>query len=129
MKYLKTKNSRRRGIAMELAIFVIMLCFGLSIIILTTSMIQKNNYNRVVNEHTLKLELERIGSEFCVAVRNKELEYFEWKVGEETSYTIVVENIDSKPTLTIKDKDSSLLIVELTKNDDESYKITKWELE
>lgn len=128
MKYLKTKNSRRRGIAMELAIFVIMLCFGLSIIILTTSMIQKNNYNRVVNEHTLKLELERIGSEFCVAVRNKELEYFEWKVGEETSYTIVVENIDSKTTLTIKDKDSSLFIVELTKNDDESYKITKWEL-
>ena len=128
MKYLKTKNSRRRGIAMELAIFVIMLCFGLSIIILTTSMIQKSNYNRVVNEHTLKLELERIGSEFCVAVRNKELEYFEWKVGEETSYTIVVENIDSKPTLTIKDKDSSLFIVELTKNVDESYKITKWEL-
>ncbi len=128
MKYLKTKNSRRRGIAMELAIFVIMLCFGLSIIILTTSMIQKNNYNRIVNEHTLKLELERIGSEFCVAVRNEDLEYFQWKIGEETDYTIVVENIDSKRTLTIMDKDSSLLFVELTKIDDESYEITNWEL-
>ena len=72
LKYLNTKNSRRRGIAIELAIFVIMLCFGLSVIILTTSMIQKNNYNRVVSEYTEDIELNRIGGEFCSAIRKNE---------------------------------------------------------
>ena len=137
MKYLKTKNSRRRGIAMELAIFVIMLCFGLSIIILTTSMIQKNNYNRVVKEHTLKLELERIGSEFCVAVKNKELEYFEWKISQETAYKITIsEDTNEKTiTLTINDEEnvSSLFIAVLkekpeTDPEKPDYEIIGWEL-
>ena len=130
MKYLKTKNCRRRGIAIELAIYVIMLCFGLSIVILTTTMIQKNNYNIIIREYTEKFELERIGSEFCIAVENKEIDYFKWKTGVETSYVIEVVENEVVSTLTIKNSDSSslLLTVELTKVE-EQYKITKWELE
>ena len=146
LKYLNTKNSRRRGIAIELAIFVIMLCFGLSVIILTTSMIQKNNYNRVVSEYTEDIELNRIGGEFCSAIRkNEDIAYFMWKLEAETNYREVgveqtgeikyfydidVTSENKKLILSKETEDGSevLLEVELTPVAGNSYKITKWEL-
>lgn len=130
LKYLKNVNSRRRGIAIELAIFTLMLCFGLSIIILTTSMIQKNNYNRVYSEYTEKLELERIGAEFCSAIKNNDLAYFEFKFEEEVSYNYEISDESNITTLTITDVETSeeVFIVELTKvNDGANYEITRWE--
>lgn len=128
-RYLKNNKSRKRGIAIELAIFTIMLCFGLSIIILTTSMIQKNNHNKIYAEYTEKLELERIGAEFCSAVKNDNLMYFKWKIEEETSYKYEI--VDTTLTLSRVLEDESLekvFIVELTSvNDGANYEITKWE--
>ena len=127
-KYLQTKNSRRRGIALEMAIFVMVLCFGFSILIVTTTMIHKNNYNRIVVEQTEKLELERIGAEFCVAFKNDDIPLFMWKVAQETKeteYQLVWE--ESNPNkLIIKGKISELTI-EIEKEED-IYTITSWEL-
>jgi uncharacterized repeat protein (TIGR02543 family) len=140
-KYLKDKKSRRRGVAIELAIFVIMLCFGLSIIIVTTSMIQKNNHNRMVAETTEKLELNRIGAEFCSAIKEDKMPFFEWKLSQETEYL----NSDKYVQPVIKDTgDASVKELKIQKKDnagnesdvilwvvmeyvDGAYKITKWE--
>jgi hypothetical protein len=125
-KYLKTKNSRRRGIALEMAIFVLLLCFGLSILIMTTTMVQKSNYNRIISEQTEKLELERIGAEFCTAVRKDNIDYFEWKVSEETNYKPVCSVFENMQQLIIQGENFKI-IVEVTKVEDD-YKITRWEL-
>ena len=133
-KYLRSKKARRRGIAIELAIFVIMLCFGLSVVIVTTSMIQKNNFNRMVAETTEKLDLNRIGAEFCSAVKKNDLAYFEWKLEQETEYLNSEKylfNIDvdgSVKSLRISTiKEEIVLYIEIEAKDS-TYEIIKWEL-
>ena len=126
-KYLQTKDSRRRGIALEMAIFVLLLCFGLSILILTTSMIQKNNYNRIVSEQTEKLELERIGAEFCKAVVSDNISYFEWKTETETDYEPICSIRENVYQLMIQGENIQI-IIEVTLDTENNYKITKWEL-
>lgn len=135
IKYLKDKNSRRRGVAIELAIFVIMLCFGLSVILVTTSMIQKNNYNRMVYETTERLDINRIGAEFCSAVKKNDLAYFEWKLQQETEYfdtnkySCVIINSDDVKSLKISTLDEEVILYVEINNLNEivvwEYKIAK----
>lgn len=78
MKYLKDKNSRRRGVAIELAIGMLLIMVAMSTIIVTTTMIQiekqKNSVNNLDNLITdiEKIEYDQIGI------------YFEELVNDET---------------------------------------------
>lgn len=88
MKYLKDKNSRRRGVAIELAIGMLLIMVAMSTIIVTTTMIQiekqKNSVNNLDNLITdiERMEYDQIGI------------YFEELVNEETN-TLISNDSDS----------------------------------
>lgn len=79
MKYLKDKNSRRRGVAIELAVGMLLIMVAMSTIIVATTMIQiekqKNSVNNLDNLFTEieMMEYDQIGI------------YFQELVGEEVS--------------------------------------------
>lgn len=135
-EYLKNKNSRRRGLAIELAIFVIVLCSALSIITVSISMIHKNNLNSIVQNTSQKLELNRIGAEFCSAVKKDELAFFSWKLSVETEYlnsdkySCEIKQIENLKSLEISAKNNdeyvTILYVELTALENGTYKISDW---
>ena len=88
MKYLKDKNSRRRGVAIELAIGMLLIMVAMSTIIVTTTMIriekQKNSVNNLDNLITdiERIEYDQIGI------------YFEQLVNDET-ITLISNDSDS----------------------------------
>ena len=53
MKYLKDKNSRRRGVAIELAIGMLLIMVAMSTIIVTTTMIQIEKQKNSVNNDVI----------------------------------------------------------------------------
>lgn len=77
MKYLKTKNSRRRGAAIELAIGLLLIMTAMSTIIVATTMIQLNkqkqsihDLNNVISEYE-KMEYDQIGRYFESLIENE----------------------------------------------------------
>ena len=61
MKYLKDKNSRRRGVAIELAVGMLLIMMAMSTIIVVTTMIQiEKQKNSVIDLNNLITDIERI---------------------------------------------------------------------
>ena len=88
MKYLKDKNSRRRGVAIELAIGMLLIMVAMSTIIVTTTMIQiEKQKNSVNNLDNLITDIERIEYD-QIGI------YFEELVNEETK-TLISNDSDS----------------------------------
>lgn len=88
MKYLKDKNSRRRGVAIELAIGMLLIMVAMSTIIVTTTMIQiEKQKNSVNNLDNLITDIERIEYD-QIGI------YFEQLVNEETK-TLISNDSDS----------------------------------
>lgn len=77
MKYLKDKNSRRRGVAIELAVGMLLIMVAMSTIIVATTMIQiekqKNSVNNLDNLFTEieMMEYDQIGIYFEEIVSEK----------------------------------------------------------
>ena len=80
MKYLKDKNSRRRGVAIELAIGMLLIMVAMSTIIVVTTMIQiekqKNSVNNLDNLFTEieRMEYDQVGLYFEEIVYNEIIE-------------------------------------------------------
>ena len=80
MKYLKDKKSRRRGIAIELAVMLMLVMVASSTIIITTTMIQVNKQKESFSDLTElvndieKIEYDQIGKAFintvCVEIES-----------------------------------------------------------
>ena len=66
--YLNTKQKRRRGVAMELAIAVVLILSALSILLVSTALLQSSRAR--INQKTLESEVRlcEIGEDFCAAV-------------------------------------------------------------
>ena len=110
MKYLKDKNSRRRGVAIELAIGMLLIMVAMSTIIVTTTMIQiekqKNSVNNLDNLITdiERMEYDQIGLYFEKIVYEEGCNLDSFKESED-------ENIKSRKTL------DDLCYLYLTNND------------
>ena len=77
MKYLKDKKSRRRGIAIELAVMLMLVMVASSTIIITTTMIQVNKQKESFSDLTElvndieKIEYDQIGNSFKTIIEEE----------------------------------------------------------
>jgi hypothetical protein len=79
-QFLNTENGRRRGLAMELAIGVMVVASALSVLILTTSMLQNSRRLSAKETTQEKITLSEIGESFCYAVSNGD-DLVQWAEG------------------------------------------------
>lgn len=130
MRYLNTKSKRRRGLAIELALLVMILLSAFSILIVNTALLQ--NSHKTANDTKFKerITLSEIGEDFCSAVKNGE-DMITWQESV-TSFNAIANKSTSfdgtlGATLTLYDHEGTLLMsVALSAKPTEPYKITEW---
>ena len=109
MKYLKDKKSRRRGIAIELAVMLMLVMVASSTIIITTTMIQVNKQKESFSDLTElvndieKIEYDQIGKAFEEEI--SQLKLSKEDLSNQYDYNEIVLNIENN----LNDKFSSYL--------------------
>lgn len=112
MKYLNNKNSRRRGIAMELAIMLLLVMAAVSTLLITTTMIhinkQKDSFSEIdkITEKIEKLEYDHIGKYFEKIVKEhvEGLNYPTLQFDVNNNYSTYEEIVKSEFETKIEDK-------------------------
>lgn len=112
MKYLNNKNSRRRGIAMELAIMLLLVMAAVSTLLITTTMIhinkQKDSFSEIdkITEKIEKLEYDHIGKYFEKIVKEhvEGLNYPTLQFDVNNNYSTYEAKVKAEFETKIKDK-------------------------
>lgn len=121
MSLMNRKCNGRRGMAMELAMLVMVVTFALSILLTTFALMQANRKNIELRDTKEKIALEQIGEDYLAARRSnsdfdlsdEQKEHYE--IVTKTDETLVVRSkADNEIALTIELQDGKI--------------ITKWEL-
>ncbi len=130
IEYLNTKNKRRRGVAIELAIAVMLILSALSILLVSTALLQSSRQR--INERTLASEVRfcEIGEDFCAAVAaGKDLAAWQASVTDyrAVTATATAEDGTAQATLALYDSEDVLAFsVALTATLGAPYTITEW---
>ena len=120
MSLMNRKRNGRRGMAMELAMLVMVVTFALSILLTTFALMQANKKNIELRDTKEKIALEQIGEDYLAAVKSDSLDEFsedqgDYEIVKKTDETLVVRSkADNEIALTIELQDGKI--------------ITKWEL-
>lgn len=110
---LKALCRDRKGAAMEMAIMMIVVVLSLSILILTTSLMQHSKQLRAVERMQQTVELEQIGENFC-----KDPADTSW-VSQFPDYTIAI----AVPNMVVYEKDTETVLMTVQI---ENGTITRW---
>ena len=119
MKFTKKIRDDRKGLAIELAMMVMVVTFALSILLTTVALLQVDHSNSNMQDVKRRYELEQIGENYLAALKNGELsglpeDQGDYKIVTKTTESLVVRSkADNEIALTIELQDG---------------KITKWEL-
>lgn len=120
MKYLRNIKTDRKGIAIEMALLVMMVLFSFSILITTTSLLHHNKKTTSQRELENTVAVEQIASSFCKAVQGDDTGW----TSRYPDYDIDVQGL----TLTVKKKDSEDLLLTMTLVEEAgTYRITSWQ--
>jgi len=123
MKYLQNKKARRRGVAIELAVMLMLVMTAMSTIIVSTTMIhinkQKNSQSDLteLKEEIKKMEYDQIGQAFQAMVKDgigNEYEVISARYEnylKEKNYSLDITSSNEKMTLTLIDKDNNELYI------------------
>lgn len=128
--YLNTKQKRRRGVAMELAIAVVLILSALSVLLVSTALLQSSRAR--INQKTLESEVRlcEIGEDFCVAVAaGEELAVWQQSVTDYRAATATATDAhgSTEVTLSLYDSEEVLVLsVRLTAAPAAPYTITEW---
>lgn len=124
---MKNRKNTKKGAAMEMALLVMFVVFGLSILIVSSSMIHANRKNEAENSTAFHLEMDTVGEYVCQYLTEHGIlpeEYGEYRV----------ERDDAAPTDTCgilvhheDDPQTTLLHIELKDNGDGTYTVLTWE--
>lgn len=116
----KLKNDRR-GVALEMAITLLVVTFALSTLVLSTSLLQHSKKVKAENEMPRTAVLEQIGEAFCANTAAGKAPS-QWS-GAYPDYKITVEGL----TLTVSERDSDtvLLTVVLQQNGTD-FTVIQW---
>lgn len=120
------KNLRRRGVAIEMAIVVMVLVMGLGTILVTSALVMNNSKNRASQTLTQQTELDVIGESFCDYVKNSSES--QWNYVKQYYGQYYCEITDGL-TLTVyqgESKIESLLTVSLEVNNG-NYTVVRWD--
>lgn len=120
MKFIKKIRDDRKGLAIELAMMVMVATFALSILLTTVALLQVDHSSSAMQDVKRRYELEQIGEDYLAVCRNgsdfdlsdEQKEYYEI-VTKTTESLVVRSKADNEIALTIELQDG---------------KITKWEL-
>lgn len=112
------KLARRKGAAIEMAIMVMVMCTAMSIVILTTSLLQHSKQAQMKEEMSRYVVLEQIGADFCAAAGREHT----W-VSKYPDYDITINGLEMSVKKT--DSENTLLRVSL-ENDGGVYRILAW---
>ena len=117
---LKLKNDRR-GVALEMAITLLMVTFALSTLVLTTSLLQHSKKIAAEKQMPRTVALEQIGQRFCTATAAGQ-NPAEWSAAY-PDYTVTVDGL----TLTVCEKDSdTVLLTVVLEYADGKYTVIQW---
>lgn len=118
MKNLKMRL--KKGAAIEMAIMVMVVTVSMSIVILTTALLQHSKQVRANEEMSRRVVLEQIGQDFCDAANTSD---HTW-VAKYPDYDITIDGLNL--SVTKKDNESALLRVTL-ENIGGTYRILVWD--
>jgi hypothetical protein len=116
---MNKKRDGRRGMAMELAMLVMVVTFALSLLLTTFALMQANQKKIDLRDTKEKIALEQIGEDYLAACKSGNLHELSDDQGD---YEIVTKAPDSLVVRRKADNEIALTI-EL-----QDGKITKWEL-
>ena len=123
MSLMNRKRNGRRGMAMELAMLVMVVTFALSILLTTFALMQANRKNIELRDTKEKIALEQIGEDYLAAVKSDSLDEFSEDQGD---YEIVTKTPES---LVVRSKADNEIALTIELQDGQDGKIiTKWEL-
>lgn len=123
MTFLKKICKDRRGMAMEMAMLVMVVTFALGTLMVTVALMQNNSVSAIKKDFNEKVVLEQIGEDFCRQVEkgalNAEI------LSSEYDVSIDAENL----VLVAKEKDSGKIAMTIDIDvKDNTYEIVKWEI-
>ena len=134
MTFLKKICRDRRGMAMEMAMLVMVVTFALGTLMVTVALMQNNSVSAIERDFNEKVELEQIGENFCKRIEAQ-------TKGETPDFEgLLLENLEKKYDYDVDaDVDAFDLFVRDVNTDDilmtvgvkkvgEAYEIVKWEI-
>lgn len=117
MKRRSDKNKGRRGLGIELALLVLMVVFGLSALLVSTALLEKDNLDRDKAALAQRMELDKLAEDFCASA-----DKVNWQPSD-SIYSASVTNDGCTMELMLEDE--CLLTVVLEKSAD-VYKVVQW---
>jgi hypothetical protein len=123
MTFLKKICKDRRGMAMEMAMLVMVVTFALGTLMVTVALMQNNSVSAIKKDFNEKVVLEQIGENFCKQVETGNIN----AAGLSDIYDVSIdaENL----VLVAKEKDSGKIAMTIDIDvKDNTYEIVKWEI-
>lgn len=126
MTILKKICRDRRGVAIEMALLVMIVTFSLGALMVTVAILQNNSVASIKNSFEKKLELEQLGEDFCNKLNTDRA-----SIEEFTSDKYDVSVDTERLVLVAREKDSGNIA--MTIDIDEvgtggAYEIVEWEI-
>ena len=110
----------RKGAAIEMAIMVMVITVSLSIVILTTSLLQHSKQVNTRNQLRHSITLEQIGDAFCAAAGQSE---HPW-VADYPEYEITIDGLQ----MSVKEVGGQQTLLQVSlENHDGAYRILVWD--
>lgn len=133
MKFIHRPKNPKRGVAIELAINVMVVAVALGGLLLTIAVLQRHQTNMEARQFESKLELMQIGEDLIAAVKNDPSPQsiageLEAKYAD-TDYRFEIAGTDGGAiSMAVREgeEEDVVLDVELTPEGGSQYKITKW---
>ena len=124
MTFLKKICKDRRGLAMEMAMLVMVVTFALGTLMVTVALMQNNSVSSIKKSFDEKLALEKLGEDFCNQVETGNINAANISSDK---YDVSIDT--EKLILVAKKKDSGDIAMTIdidVKNN--TYEIVKWEI-
>ena len=123
MTFLKKICKDRRGVAMEMAMIVMVVVFALGALMVSVALMQSSRVRSIKNSFDERLVLEQLGEDFCKRVARGNINAAELS----GIYSVSIDTEDL--VLVAKDKKSGEIAMTIDIDvKDNAYEIVKWEI-
>ncbi len=120
MNHLRTCLADRKGIAIEMAMLVMVVLFSFSVLITTTALLHHDKKAKAEEGLAHTVDMEQIAYDFCAAAGSGDNSW----MAEYPDYDISASDMN----LTVKEKESEAVLLRVTlQNDAGTYRISLWE--
>lgn len=135
MKTARNARRRDRGVAIEMALSMMVMVFAMCTLLLTFALSSRSENKRLNNAFAQSAELDQIGEDFLYKVRQTGFNADGYAITSETYAATVTasatdgnESENNAYTLTVTRTGGSAAVLTVTvqKQDDNTWKVTEW---